>query len=68
MEEYIHRENLALFKRCLAEPCTDAQREVLSALLVDELAKSAPPPTEGCALKPGPSRLGDSHHAAAPRG
>jgi hypothetical protein len=29
MEKYIHRENLALFKKRLGEPHTDAEREVL---------------------------------------
>jgi hypothetical protein len=28
METFIHQENLALFKKCLAEPHTDAEREV----------------------------------------
>ncbi|MDR3465885.1 MAG: hypothetical protein P4M07_08080 [Xanthobacteraceae bacterium] len=36
MKEYIHRENLALFKKRLAEPHTDAEREVLMKLLTDE--------------------------------
>ena len=43
MEEFIHRENLAL---CLAEPPTDAEREVLLRFLAGEQAKD-PPPTGG---------------------
>jgi hypothetical protein len=43
MQEFIHRENLALFKRRLAEPRTDAEREVLMKLLTAEEAKEWPP-------------------------
>jgi len=39
MEKYIHQQNLALFKRRLAEPHTDAEREVLIKLLTEEQAK-----------------------------
>jgi hypothetical protein len=46
MEDYIHRENLALFKRRLAEPHSDAERDVLLKLLADEQAKD-PPPRKG---------------------
>jgi hypothetical protein len=45
MERYIHRENLALFKRRLMEQCTDAQRGTLMKLLADEEAKKPPPQT-----------------------
>ena len=50
MEKFIHQENLALFKKRLAEPYTDAEREVLVKLLADEQAKE-PPPRNGI-LKP----------------
>jgi hypothetical protein len=50
MEKYIHGENLALFKKRLAEPHTDAEREILLKLLADEEAKE-PPPKNGI-LKP----------------
>jgi hypothetical protein len=43
MERYIHRENLALFKKCLTEPRSDAEREVLFRLLAEEKAKEPPP-------------------------
>ena len=43
MQEFIHQQNLALFKKCLAEPHTDAEREVLRKLLTDEQAKELPP-------------------------
>jgi hypothetical protein len=46
MENFIHQQNLALFKKRLAEPHTDAEREVLMKLLTDEQAKE-PPPTNG---------------------
>ena len=39
MEKFIHRENLALYKKRLAEVHTDAEREVLLKLLADEEAK-----------------------------
>ena len=39
MDRYIHRENLSLFKKRLAEAHTDAEREVLLKLLADEEAK-----------------------------
>ena len=42
MEKFIHRENLALFKKRLAEPHSDAEREVLLKLLADEGTKESP--------------------------
>jgi hypothetical protein len=42
MEEFIHRENLALFKKRLAEPHSEAEREVLLKLLADEQTKKPP--------------------------
>jgi hypothetical protein len=50
MEKFIHRENLALFKKRLADAHTDEDREVLLKLLADEEAKE-PPPKNGN-LKP----------------
>jgi hypothetical protein len=50
MEKYIHRENIALFKKRLAESHDDSEREVLLKLLADEEAKE-PPPHNGI-LKP----------------
>ena len=41
-EKYVHRENLALFKKRLAEAHSDAEREVLLKLLADEEAKEPP--------------------------
>jgi hypothetical protein len=43
MEKYIHRENLTLFKKRLAESHRDAEREVLLKLLAEEKAKELPP-------------------------
>ena len=45
MERFIHQENLALFRRRLAEPCDDAQRRLLLQLLAEEEAKE--PPAKG---------------------
>jgi hypothetical protein len=39
MDKYIHRENLTLFKKRLAETRTDAEREVLLKLLAEEETK-----------------------------
>ena len=50
MQEFIHRENLALFKQRLAEAHTDAEREVLVRLLAEEVVRE-PPPKNGV-LKP----------------
>ena len=44
MEKYVHRENVALFKKRLAEAHSDAEREVLLKLLADEEAKAKEPP------------------------
>ena len=43
MEKFIHEENLALFKKRLAEQHTDAEREVLLKLLADEKMKELLP-------------------------
>jgi hypothetical protein len=50
MEKYIHQENLTLFMKRLAEPHSDAEREILLKLLADEEAKE-PQPKNGI-LKP----------------
>jgi hypothetical protein len=42
MEKFMHRENLALFRKRLAEPCDAAERHVLSKLLAEEEAKDLP--------------------------
>jgi len=39
MDKYVHRENLTLFKKRLAEARTDAEREVILKLLTEEQAK-----------------------------
>jgi hypothetical protein len=44
MDTYIHRENLALYKRRLAETTDKRTREVLLTLLAEEEAKLASPP------------------------
>lgn len=46
MEKFIHRENLALYRKRLAEPLNDAQREVLLKLLAAEQAKEPVPKNE----------------------
>jgi hypothetical protein len=42
MEKFIQRENVALYKKRLAEPQTDAERKIIRELLADEEAKDAP--------------------------
>jgi hypothetical protein len=44
MEKYIHRENLALLRKRLAEARDDTARQVLLKLLVEEEAKDSAPP------------------------
>jgi hypothetical protein len=39
MEKFIRQQNLDLFKKRLAEPHTDAEREMLMRLLTDQQAK-----------------------------
>ena len=46
MEKFVHRENLALFRKRLEEPHTEAEREVLLKLLADEEKKEVPPRKE----------------------
>jgi hypothetical protein len=43
MEKFIHRENLALYKKRLAEPHTEAERRVLLKLQAEEEAKDPAP-------------------------
>jgi hypothetical protein len=43
MEDYIHRENLALFKKRLAETCGESERKVLAKLLAEEESKDTLP-------------------------
>jgi hypothetical protein len=43
VDKFIHRENLALHKKRLTEPHTDAERKVLLKLLAEEEAKYPPP-------------------------
>jgi hypothetical protein len=42
MDKYIHRENLALFKKRFAEAKDEAQRQIVAKLLAEEEAKDPP--------------------------
>jgi hypothetical protein len=42
MEKFIHREDLALFRKRLAEAPDDATRQILSKLLAEEEAREPP--------------------------
>ena len=44
MEKFIHRENLALFKRRLAAANDEASRQIVAKLLDEEEAKDRHPP------------------------
>ena len=46
MDKYIHRENLALFKKRFAEAKDEAQRQIVARLLAEEQAKDLPPKAE----------------------
>lgn len=43
MDKFIHRENVALFRKRLAETTDERTRQVLLKLLAEEEAKVAPP-------------------------
>jgi len=43
MDWFIHRENLALYKKRLAEAKDDVTREILVKLLAEEMANEPPP-------------------------
>ena len=45
MENYIHRENLALLRKRLAETRDEARRRVIRKLLAEEEAKGSPSET-----------------------
>jgi hypothetical protein len=44
MEQFIHRQNLAHFRKLLAQPTDEAQRRMLMKLLAEEEAKEPKPP------------------------
>lgn len=46
MERFVHQQNLAHFRKLLAEAKDEPTRQKLLALLADEEAKEAPPPKE----------------------
>jgi len=46
LKEFIHAENLALFRKRLAEPCNGAQRKLLLKLLAEEEAREPAPEKE----------------------
>ena len=41
VDDFIHRENLAIFKKRLAEPHSAKQRQILLRLLAEEEAKDS---------------------------
>ena len=44
MEDFVHRENLTIFKRQLANAKNDVQRQLLLKLLAEEESKGGPLP------------------------
>ena len=44
MEKFVHRENIKLYRRLLAETADEQKRQMLLKLLADEEAKDAEPP------------------------
>jgi hypothetical protein len=42
MEDFVHRENLIIFKRRLAESSSESQRQILLKLLAAEEARGHP--------------------------
>jgi hypothetical protein len=47
MEEFVHRENLKLYRKILAETTDEKKRQTLLKLLSDEEAKDAQPSKKG---------------------
>lgn len=47
MDKFIHNQNIALYKKSLLEPITDAEQRVVLKLLAEEEAKDLPPPKKG---------------------
>ena len=43
MEDFLHRENMVIFKRLLTEAKSDAQRQLLLKLLAEEEARDLAP-------------------------
>lgn len=44
MERFVHKENLKLYRKLLAETTDEQKRQTLLKLLADEEAKDAQPP------------------------
>ncbi len=44
MEQFVHRENVKLYRKLLAETTDEQKRQVLLKLLADEEARDAQPP------------------------
>lgn len=42
MQRYIHKENVLLYRKLLAETADEEKRKIISKLLVDEEAKELP--------------------------
>ena len=57
MDQFIHDQNLMLFRMRLADPrLTAAQRKVLEQLLAEEEAKELPAPLDAAPMRAGLSR------------
>jgi hypothetical protein len=44
MEQFVHRQNLAHFRKLLAQPTDETQRRMLLKLIAEEEAKEPKPP------------------------
>jgi polyhydroxyalkanoate synthesis regulator protein len=51
VEDFVHRENLIIFKRRLADAKSDIQRQLLLKLLAEEEAKGGPLPADAAASR-----------------
>ncbi|MEO6947574.1 MAG: hypothetical protein ABI150_13655 [Nitrobacter sp.] len=45
MQRYVHKENVLLYRKLLAETMDEEKRRIISKLLVDEEAKELPTPS-----------------------
>jgi hypothetical protein len=46
VEDFVHRENLIIFKRRLSDAKSDVHRQLLLKLLAEEESKGGPPPAD----------------------
>lgn len=46
MQRYVHKENIILYRKLLAETMDEEKRKIIAKLLADEEAKETPSPSQ----------------------